>query len=198
MIPLTILLFAAGSSSRMKGRDKLLERIGDETLLKRSARRAVATGLPVIALLPPLPTPRAAELDGLVGTRVMVPDASDGMSRSIAAGLGALPDSALGAMMVMADMPDLETGDLLTLASRFDALGGDTVVRAAGADGTPGSPALVPRRLFAALRSLDGLLRLKRSRRCRDSSRGDISTSPYLNEVAFVSAFEGGEFLKLL
>ena len=35
-------------------------------------------------------------------------------------------------------------------------LGGDTVVRAAGADGTPGSPALVPRRLFAALRSLDG------------------------------------------
>ena len=156
MIPLTILLFAAGSSSRMKGRDKLLEWIGDETLLKRSARRAVATGLPVIALLPPPPTPRAAELDGLVGTRVTVPDASDGMSRSIAAGLGALPDSALGAMMVMADMPDLETGDLLTLASRFDALGGDTVVRAAGADGTPGSPALVPRRLFAALRSLDG------------------------------------------
>ncbi|WP_425050599.1 nucleotidyltransferase family protein [Psychromarinibacter sp. S121] len=156
MIPLTILLFAAGSSSRMKGRDKLMERIGDETLLQRSARRAVATGLPVIALLPPEPTPRAAELNGLVETRVTVPDAGDGMSRSIGAGLAALPDTAAGAMMVMADMPDLDTGDLLVLAARFDALDGDSVIRAAGADGTPGSPAVVPRRLFAALMALDG------------------------------------------
>ncbi|MDF0600516.1 nucleotidyltransferase family protein [Psychromarinibacter sp. C21-152] len=159
MSDVAILLFAAGASARMGGRDKLMEEIGGEPLLCRSARRAVATGLPVTVLLPPDRPDRpdrTAALEGLALATVRVDRAAEGMSRSIRAGLASLPPETAGAMMLQADMPDLETADLVTLADRFRALGADTVTRAAAADGTPGAPAIVPRRLFPALAALEG------------------------------------------
>ncbi len=150
-----ILLFAAGASRRMAPRDKLTEVVDGEPLLRRTARRALATGHPVIALLPPDRPARAAALDGLDLGRVTVPDAGAGMSRSIRAGIAALPPDCPGAMMLMADMPDLETADLAHLLDRFAASGG-AVIRAAGEDGTPGSPAVIPARLFAAFGRLTG------------------------------------------
>lgn len=154
--PVAILLFAAGSSSRMGGRDKLTRTVDGVPLLRRVASRAVGTGLPVLALLPPDRPERAAALDGLALRRVPVPDAALGMAQSIRAGLGALPPDTPGALMLMADMPDITGGDLRRLADRFIELGGETVVRAATRDGTPGSPNVVPRALFPALMRLSG------------------------------------------
>lgn len=136
--------------------DKLTEPVAGEPLLRRTARRAVATRLPVLALVAPDRPARLAALKGLHLRPVAVPDAAEGMARSIRAGLTALPSEAAGAMMLMADMPALETADLLRLVRRFEVLGGDTVVRAATEDGLPGSPAIVPRRLFPALSDLSG------------------------------------------
>lgn len=152
----TILLFAAGASSRMGGRDKLMELIDGRPLLSRSATRAVATGLPVIVVLPPDRPARLAVTQALGLPHVIAEEARDGMSASIRAGLGALPPDAPGALMLMADMPDLDTGDLLTLAARFADAGESEVIRAAAEDGSPGSPTLVPRRLFPALSALSG------------------------------------------
>lgn len=151
-----ILLFAAGSSSRMAGRDKLLEEIAGEPLLQRSARRALATGLPVTAVLRPDRPDRVSVLQGTDIATVTAARAAEGMAHSIRAGLESLPDTTCGAMMLMADMPELDTPDLLMLVARFRDLGCDTVVRAAASDGTPGSPAIVPRRLFAPLANLEG------------------------------------------
>ncbi len=151
-----ILLFAAGASSRMGGRDKLTEEIEGTPLLRRSALRAMASGLPVIALTAPDHPARQAALADLTLQVQVVPDARDGMSTSIRAGLAALPAGTTGAMMLMADMPDLEPADLRRLAARFLTLGGDTVLRAAAEDGTPGAPAIVPARLFPALARLTG------------------------------------------
>lgn len=151
-----ILLFAAGASRRMAPRDKLTEIVDGAPLLRRTARRALATGAPVIALLPPDRPDRAAALDGLDLQRVTVADAAGGMSRSIAAGIGALPPGCAGALMLMADMPDLTTADLTVLIERFQQLGGETVIRAAAQDGTPGSPSVIPARLFGQFAALQG------------------------------------------
>nr|WP_256372985.1 nucleotidyltransferase family protein [Pseudoruegeria sp. HB172150] len=150
------MLFAAGSSSRMGARDKLTEDVDGEPLLRRSALRAIATGLPVHALLPPDRPERWRAVEGLDLTLTAVPDARDGMSASIRAGLASLPERTPGTIMLMADMPDLESADLTALAKRFADLGSQTVVRAATEDGRPGAPALIPRHLFPALQALQG------------------------------------------
>ena len=60
-----ILILAAGSSSRMRGGDKLLEEVAGMPLLARITRAALDTGLPVTVALPPDRPARAGVLDGL-------------------------------------------------------------------------------------------------------------------------------------
>jgi CTP:molybdopterin cytidylyltransferase MocA len=153
MIP--ILLLAAGASSRMAPRDKLLEPVEGEPLLRRSARRALATGVAVICTLPPDRPERRAAVADLPLTLVEVPDAATGMAASLRAGLAALPRAAAGVMVLPADMPGFEVADLsrlLSLAPDHPA----RILRGATADGRPGHPVVFPADLFPALSVLSG------------------------------------------
>lgn len=151
----TLLLLAAGSSSRMRGGDKLLEDVGGEPMLARSARAAADTGLEVIALLRPDRPEREQALAGIAVRRVMVPDAGDGMSASLRAGVAASPPDAPVAVL-LADMPEIGAADILRLVAAFEAAGGTRIVRAATADGRPGQPVIFPARLRDALLDLSG------------------------------------------
>ena len=149
-----ILILAAGSSSRMRGADKLLEEIDGEPLLTRSVRVALATGCQVTVTLPPDRPARLAALQGLAVTPVIVPDAAKGMAASLIAGLDALPASA-PVLMVLADLPDLTTEDLKACLAVWakDPL---AIPRGAAADGTPGHPVGFPPDLRAELLALTG------------------------------------------
>ncbi len=150
-----ILILAAGASSRMAPRDKLLEEIGGEPLLRRVARRAVETGAPVIVVLPPDRPLRAQALYGLPLTCVIAPDAANGMTASLRAGIAALPPGTPGAMILPADMPGPTTEDLRQMLDLFDAHP-QTILRATAEDGREGHPAVFPADLFGALRELTG------------------------------------------
>ncbi len=154
--PLGILLFAAGVSRRMRGADKLLEKIDGVPLLTRSARVALETGHPVTVLLPKDSPDRAKVLHGLPLRAVTVADTEPAMSATIRAGIASLRPDAPGAMFLMADMPDLRAADLLLLIEAFVEHGAARVIRATAQDGTPGSPSVVPRRLFPMLAALTG------------------------------------------
>ncbi len=154
--PLPILVFAAGTSSRMGGADKLLQPVDGQPLIRRTVQQALATGHPVTVLLAPDRPARAMALRDLAVETVGVRDADRGMSASIRAGIASLPRDAPGAMFLLADMPDLEASDLAALVDAFHQAGGTRVVRAAGADGTPGAPSVVPRRLFKTMAALQG------------------------------------------
>lgn len=148
----TILLLAAGASSRMRGRDKLLEEVDGRPLLRRQAEAAVATGAPVIATLPPRAPGRRAALAGLPVAVVEVPDAAEGMARSLSAGARAA-GAPRGLLVVLADMPEITAEDMAALIEAFD---GRTILRGAAEDGTPGHPVLFPRHLLADLAGLSG------------------------------------------
>jgi len=152
--PATILILAAGSSSRMRGGDKLLEQIDSIPQLTRITRAALATGAAVLVALPPDRPARLATLQGLPVQTVMVPDAQDGMAQSIRAGLAqASPTHTL--MILPADMPDLSADDL-HLMVQAHAETPDQILRATAQDGTPGHPVIFPPRLFAALSRISG------------------------------------------
>lgn len=152
-----IVIPAAGTSSRMKGRDKLLETIEGVPLLRRQTEAAMASGCPVMVALP-VSGPRHAALEGLKVTLTAVRDAAEGMGATLrTAALFAArhaPDRPM--MILLPDVPGIGPFDIKTILNRFEAEGGDTVVRATDDAGQPGTPLIVPPRLIESFTRLTG------------------------------------------
>ena len=135
-----ILLPAAGASSRMGGADKLLQPIDGEAILVRQARRAVATGAPVLVTLPPDRPGRAAALDGVAGVQTaLVTNASEGLSASLKLGATEARRQGRDLLILLPDMPEIDTADLRAIVT---ARGDAPIARATAEDGTPGHPVL--------------------------------------------------------
>ncbi len=153
-----VLILAAGASSRMRGADKLVQPVGPLPLLRHVAGLALATGSPVTVTLPPGAKARAAVLAGLDLRILEVPDAAQGMSRSLAAGIAVLTPGAGpadGLMILPADMPAFTTPALSDLIARFLCDPG-LILRGGTMDGQPGHPVIFPRDLWPALAALSG------------------------------------------
>ena len=153
---IAILLLAAGQSSRMRGRDKLLEPVGQEPCLRVMAQRARATGCPVFVTLPPAPHPRHDAIDDLDVIRIPVPNAAQGMSVSLATGIAGLPQKTKAALVMLADMPDLQTGHLWTLLSAREEHPNALIWRGADQDGRAGHPVIFDASLFPHFNGLEG------------------------------------------
>lgn len=150
MAKTALILLAAGTGSRMRGADKLLQEVDGQPLLRVMAKRGLAAGLDVRVPLPALDHPRAAALAGLGVTMLSVPEAAElGMSASLRAALLGL--DAPAALVLPADMPEITAEDLRAVATAP----GD-IVRASAADGRPGHPVRFPARLYPALQRITG------------------------------------------
>ncbi|HEY9039367.1 MAG TPA: nucleotidyltransferase family protein [Roseovarius sp.] len=152
---LAILLPAAGASSRMAGRDKLLEQIDGVPLLARQAGRALATGAPVYITMRRDRPARAAALAELDVTQITIEDPEQGLSASIRAGVEALPPDVTALMVLLPDLPDIEASDLRAMIAAHTAQPG-RILRAVAEDGTPGHPTVFPAKFFGALADLTG------------------------------------------
>mgnify|MGYP000456975913 FL=1 len=114
------LIPAAGASSRMRGGDKLLEDVDGKAILRVLAERAVEACDLVICTLPAPEHLRAKALVGLGVLTVFVPNASEGMSMSLKAGVAALPVDATAMMILPADMPEITTEDMKIAWEHFE------------------------------------------------------------------------------
>lgn len=153
-----ILIPAAGASSRMRGRDKLLERVDGHPLLPRQVARALHTGSRVLVTLAQDRPARAQALAQLPHERLslLTVDGREGMAVSIRTGGAAARARGVAALMIMLpDMPELESEDLQILIDAHLATP-DATLRAASQVGAPGHPVIIPRRLFQDLDSVTG------------------------------------------
>lgn len=150
----SILILAAGSSSRMRGGDKLLEPVAGVPLLRRIAAEAVATGCPVTVVLAPGRAARRDALERLDLALVVADRAAEGMAESLKAGLAALPREA-AVLMLLADLPEMTADDIgrVLAAARAQP---DAILRGTSADGAPGHPVLFPPWVRAELEALHG------------------------------------------
>lgn len=150
------IVLAAGASSRMRGRDKLMEDVDGAPVLARTIRLAQASCAPVLVCLPPDRPDRDAVVTGLGAAPVRVDGARDGMGTSLAHGIRALPENIEEVMVFVSDLPDLTTEDVrsvLSVAAEFPDM---LIFRACDEAGRPGHPVLFRRALFGELAKLSG------------------------------------------
>jgi CTP:molybdopterin cytidylyltransferase MocA len=156
MTRLAIVIPAAGASSRMRGRDKLLEVVDGQPILRLTATRARAISEDVYVTLPSLSGFRAEALQGLQTMQIEVPDAAEGMAASLRQAAKHIPDYIDGVMILPADMPDLTQDDLASVMEAFQTSEHKAIIQGMGNDGTPGHPVIFPQDLIGGFAKLTG------------------------------------------
>ncbi|MFH6782360.1 MULTISPECIES: nucleotidyltransferase family protein [Methylobacterium] len=169
-------LLAAGRGTRFGASPKLLSPLDGKPLVRHAAEAALAAGLgPVVAVLGHAGGEVRAALGGLDLILVENPDYAAGLSTSLRAGLGALPDDVAASLVLLGDMPRVGSGLLVRLAEAFRgaAVAPSAVVPVR--DGRRGNPVLLNRRLLA-----DGLAGLTGDRGAGPllARRGDVLELP--------------------
>ena len=166
MIP--ILILAAGTSSRMRGADKLAQIVRGRPLLRHLTTQALKVG-PTFVALHHEADRRATLLDGLSVTPLIVPEAAEGQSGTLRGAVARLPPfDAL--LVVLADLPDITAADMTAVIAARAQEPGALIWRGATPDGKPGHPILFDGSLrpeFAALTGDDGGAALVRPLRDR-------------------------------
>lgn len=155
-LPISVagIVLAAGGASRF-GEPKQLLPWQDKALVWHVANKALRAGLsPVIVVGGEhLPALRAA-LDGLPISFVHNPDWRQGQSSSVRVGVGAVPPSETGALILLADQPQVPVELLVKLQEKHAATQADIV--APRVHGRRANPVLWHRRTFGDLISLRG------------------------------------------
>lgn len=141
-----ILILAAGTSSRMRGADKLLQEVDGVPLLVRTARRAEASGYPVLVAIPGPSHPRYRALKHENVVCFDVPEAPEGIGGTLRGAVKRLPPCE-AFMVMLADMPMIETSDITRLFDAYRNGSNARIVQATTEDGQPGHPIVFDARL---------------------------------------------------
>jgi molybdenum cofactor cytidylyltransferase len=153
------IVLAAGSSSRMGCRNKLLEPVCGEPMVRRVAAIALRSGAePVVVVTGHEATEVGATLQGLGVTPILNPDYAYGLSTSLRAGLSALPPGIGGALILLGDMPEVEDSVVSALMAAFT---GASMICVPVRHGRKGNPVLWGSRYFPEMMELTGDLGAK-------------------------------------
>lgn len=151
-----IVLLAAGRSHRF-GSPKQLALIDGEPMLRRVARTALATQLPVFVVLGAQAALVSSALDDLPVSIIPCADWAAGMGCSLATGLRAVMQQvprASGVLLCLADQPLIDTPLLLEMLRRHHAA--PQKILANGHQGGFSPPVIFPRDCFAELAHWSG------------------------------------------
>lgn len=150
------IVLAAGRSTRMAPRNKLLEEIDGEPMARRVAKLALASGARPVIVVTGHEANRVGEaLHGLDLKLAHNPHFAEGLSMSLRAGLEALPPRCDGALICLADMPWVEARVLDALLAAF-AIEGPDAICVPTHGGRRGNPVLWGRPYFSEMVALTG------------------------------------------
>lgn len=113
-------VLAAGSSTRMGGRNKLLERVDDVPMVATVVRAALASRADEVLVVTGEDRERVeACLSGLPVRLHRNPDHAQGLSTSLRAGVSVLPSGARAVAVCLADMPLVRPAHIDALIGTF-------------------------------------------------------------------------------
>jgi molybdenum cofactor cytidylyltransferase len=191
---ITVIVLAAGRSTRMGAANKLTADIGGTPMVRRVVEAALASGAsPVLAVTGHQAGEVRAALAGLPVAFVDNPDYAAGLSTSLKAGVAAVPNTAEAALVLLGDMPRITSAHLDRLIAAFAAEEGAAIIVPTHA-GRRGNPVVWSRAYFAEMLQLEGDAGAKRlmaahASRVREVDLGtdaifvDVDTPEALAEV---------------
>ena len=152
-----VVVLAAGQSRRMGRRNKLLEVVDGEPMVRHAVRAAAsaAGGRPVVVVTG---HEREAVEAALVGFDIAFahnPDYGAGLSTSLARGVAALRPGVEGAIVCLGDMPGVRAEHLERLRDAFDP-GAGAAICVATRRGKRGNPVLFASRFFPEMCDVEG------------------------------------------
>ena len=154
-----VIVLAAGQSRRMGRRNKLLEPVAGEPMVRHAVRAAAAAAaegaLPVVVVTGHERPEVEASLAGFDVVFTHNPDYGAGLSTSLARGVAALPSGVAGAIVCLADMPGVRARHLERLREAFDP-GAGAAICVATRRGKRGNPVLFASRFFAEMCDVEG------------------------------------------
>jgi molybdenum cofactor cytidylyltransferase len=145
-------LLAAGLSSRMGARNKLLIDIAGEPLVRRVARAYLAAGVDVYAVLGHESDAVRAALAGLPLSFVENPRHREGKQSSVRAGLDSLPATYDAVMVALGDQAALTPDDIGEVLRAFASSGRDHILIPFH-NGERGNPVMFPATIVARIRA---------------------------------------------
>lgn len=144
------LILAAGRSTRMGGPNKLLAELAGKPVVAHVVDAVAAAGLPALLVTGNMASEVAAAAPGLPA--VNAPDYSEGLSRSLRAGIAAIPADWRAAIVCLGDMPGIKPTLLRALAERATT----SAIVVPTWECKRGNPVLWGRDHFRRLAALDG------------------------------------------
>ena len=152
-----VVVLAAGQSRRMGRRNKLLEVVDGEPMVRHAVRAAAsaAGGRPVVVVTGHEREAVEAALSGHDVAFAHNPDYGAGLSTSLARGVAALPPGIEGAIVCLADMPGVRAEHLERLRDAFDP-GAGAAICVATRRGKRGNPVLFAARFFPEMCDVEG------------------------------------------
>lgn len=169
----SIVVLAAGTSSRL-GRPKQLLELGGEPLLRHTIRHALASSAAEVVLVLGNRAEEIATAIGDFGQPVVVnPSFAEGQSTSLVAGVRAIDPKADALIVMLGDQPTVGPDLLRRLIDRFRETGAPIVQPRY--EGTPGNPVLFRGDLFPELLTVAG------DRGARDIIRRRASDVSYID-----------------
>lgn len=149
------IILAAGASTRMGGRPKLLLTHHGVPLVRRAVETAVSGGCTdVIVVLGANHEQYRTQLQGTAARLLHNPEFSQGMSSSIRVGIEALAEDTQAAIIMLADQPFIDPGVIERLITTY--VTSKARIVACDYGGVRGAPVLFDRALFLELLLLEG------------------------------------------
>jgi len=176
------IILAAGRSSRYLAgggaeASKLVACYRGEQLVRRVARAALASrARPVVVVTGHARMDVEAALAGLPLAFAFNPDFASGLASSLRTGVAALPEAALGAVVLLGDMPDVEAEMIDRILETF-AAHPDASAAVPVHAGRRGNPVLLGRALFSAVARLEGDEGARRL--LREADRDRVAEVPF-------------------
>ena len=147
------LLLAAGGARRF-GSQKLIARLGDESVVHRAAVALAGATDTLIVVVGSDAEAVRAELGDLDARVVVNDDWQSGLASSLLAGVAAVDTNANAILVALGDQPGLDPRVVRAVIDRWKA--GDCAIVAARYRGEQGHPVLFARSVFSELATLTG------------------------------------------
>lgn len=172
------LVLAAGASSRMQGKQKLLAKIDGRPLVRRAVEAAIGSGVASVTVVVGHRGDEVAEaLTDLDVKFVDNQHYASGLSSSVRAGVESLDADSDGVVILLGDMPEITSEIVTAVIDGFDPdLGRHIVVPTF--DGKAGNPVLWSGRYYSDLVSLDGDMGARKMIRANTESVAWVKAGP--------------------